>query len=575
MLLLDGSYRFFVSGANAAGPGPASVPLDFTVQSIIPSAVRVTSHQDGEAVSAGGILVSGTVEPSVAELFVELELDGQTVMSPRGVELAASDTWAVFLPPFQLAPGSAVLRFETIDAQGGMTSLSFGLDVQPFDPKGAMLLERATFGATPELLEELRVDGAVSLQDRLLHPTPDPDFESFVASLPTGSADEVRQYAVLHAILNPNQLQEVLAQFWDNHFSTDMDSHDVPAWELQENALFRAKAFGRFRDLLEGSAKSPAMLVYLNQDESTKLEPNENYSRELLELHTLSVDGSYNQNDVEELARILTGWKEQNGQFFFDASDHDEGSKVLLGVPFPAGRGLEEGEEVLDRLAGHPETARFVCFKLAELLVSEEPRPGLLDGCAAVFIEHHENGNPAQMREVVAYLLDSPDFSDPENFRAKVKTPLEVLASTLRNLEAQVVDRRDIERELRTLGMNLFHFGTPDGFSERGEDWADTGLMLDRFNFVTEIAREAAGRETWVDLPRYFRDRGYETAEGILGHLFAIAFSNEVTPTELRIGTDILALGGSSPFDIDAPDAEARLQRLVGTVLSFPAYQHQ
>jgi hypothetical protein len=572
--LENADYLFRVQAENASGAGPFGGPLAFTVSRSTTNLVRILSHGDGDVVTAGGLLVSGTVDPVVQSLTFRLEVNGLPAAGPRAIEISRSRSFTVFVLPGELAPGPAVF---TLEANDGTTtsSISMSLTVDPFDFRGAALLTRATFGATPALLEELSTSGASALQDRLLNPIPDPAFEAFAATLPTATSDQLSQKALLHAVLNPNQLLEVMTQFWDNHFSTDLDSHGFPAWELSENVQFRGNALGRFRDLLEVSAKSPAMLHYLDQTSSTKVEPNENYPREVLELHTLGVDGPYVQRDVEALARILTGWKEQNGQFFFDSADHDSQSKTFLGQVFPAGGGLDEGERVLDILAGHPSTSRFVCFKLAELLVSEAPSSALVSSCAAVFQNNHLNGNPYQLREVVAHLLESADFASPSNFRAKAKTPLELVTSTVRNLDAIVQDPNDLERELRTVGMSLFHNRPPDGFAEEADEWIDTSLLLARVDLVNEIAREAPNRETWVDLRRYFQDRGHETAEGIVGYLFGIAFQNEFTALELGIALDILSAGGTSAFDINATDAETRLRRLVGTVLSFPGYQHQ
>ena len=573
--LADGDYTFRVDTTSAGGLTTLGDLVLFTVATSGGAELRILSPAEGDTVLDTGVLISGTAGPATASLTVQLDIDGQTVMPPRPVDIAPDGTWSVFLLGNQLSPGAAVVRFVATDSGGAMSTTLLNLTVIASDVKGTMLLSRATFGATPALLDEVRRDGAAAFQDRLLDPVPDPDFDAFVATLPTSSADDVREWALMHMLFNPNPLQEVLTQFWDNHFSTDMGKHDVPAYELAENRAFRANAFGRFRDLLEISAKSPAMLIYLDLTESTAAEPNENYPRELLELHTLSVDGPYDQGDVEALARILTGWKEVGGQFFFDANDHDTGEKFFLGQRFAPGGGLDEGERVLDMLADHPSTARFLCTKLAQLFVSETPRTGLIDGCETVFLAEHRNGNPNQIREVVRFLLDSPDFVDPANFRAKVKTPLELLTGVVRNLGATVENPGNLERELRSLGMNLFHNHPPDGFPELADDWVDTGLLLDRVNFVNEVARNTGTQGTFVDIRQYFLDRGLDTAEGIASYLSDIAFQNELTSLELAIALDILNGGGTSPFEINAGDAGARLRRLVATLFSFPGYQHQ
>ncbi len=575
--LEDGRYHFTVTTENAAAMMTTSDVLVFTVAAT-PSTLRVTSHTDGETLADGGQVISGTVDSATVSLTAELAIDGVTLMAARPVEISLNNAWSVFLPPGQLSPGTAVLTLVGTDGVGATSTLAFNFTLVAFDLKEAMLLSRATFGATPALLDEVKSSGVTAFQDRLLDPVPDPAFDAFVAWLPTTTDDEVREYALMHAIFNPNALQEVMTQFWDNHFSTYMGSHDVPEFELRENNNFRANALGRFRDLLEISAKSPAMLIYLDLTNNSVVEPNENYAREILELSTMGVDGGYTQFEVEELARILTGWKEVGGNFAFVASDHDTGAKTFLGITFPtpAGSGLVEGEVVLDMLSEHRSTAEFVCTKLIKLFITESPVASLVNGCADVFQAEHSSGNPNQIRDVVQFLLDAPDFVDPLNFHAKVKTPLELLAGTVRHLDATVEDRHDLERDLDSdLDMELFGHRAPDGFSETADDWIDTSLLLARVNFVNEVAREDGASDTYFDIRAYFQDKGFETAEGIAGYLFEIALQNEFTAFELSIAYDILSARGTSQFDINGADAEARLRQLVATVLIFPGFQHQ
>ena len=171
------------------------------------------------------------------------------------------------------------------------------------------------------------------------------------------------------------------------------------------------------------------------------------------------------------------------------------------------------------------------------------------------------------------FLLDSPELADPLNFHAKVKTPLELLASTVRHLDATVEDRRDLERDLdNDLDMELFGHRAPDGFSETADDWIDTSLLLARVNFVNEVARESGASDTYVDIRAYFQDKGFETAEPIVGYLFEIALQNELTDLAFGIAYDILSNRATSQFDINGADAEARLRQLVATVLSFPGF---
>ena len=209
-----------------------------------------------------------------------------------------------------------------------------------------------------------------------------------IAGFTPTTLEELQRYQLLHAIHSKRQLREVMTVFWDNHFNTDIHTHENVDYEVAENDLFRANALGNFRELLDISAKSPAMLYYLNGASSVAIDPNENYARELMELHTLSVDGGYTQQDVDEVARAFTGWTVVDHQLFFNAAEHDDLPKVVLGLGL-TGSGMGEGEEVLDRMAAHPSTAGFICEKLITLFVDEAPPNALVSDCSTEFSGHN------------------------------------------------------------------------------------------------------------------------------------------------------------------------------------------
>jgi uncharacterized protein (DUF1800 family) len=337
-------------------------------------------------------------------------------------------------------------------------------------------------------------------------------------------ADEVQIARVGHALLTERQLLEVMTEFWLNHFSVFAGKGVREQYYLAdyEHRVIRPRALGQFRDLLGAVAKSPAMLFYLDNWESaadssrprlvaarragaasTPRAPaaqqlqrrlraglNENYGRELLELHTLGVDGGYTQHDVIHAARALTGWTingpRQGGGFAFVPFMHDAGEKRVLGHTLKAGRGIEDGEELLNIVARHPSTARFIATKLVRRFVSDTPPQALVDRAAATFTR-----SDGDIRAVVRLIVTSPEFFAREAYRAKVKSPFEVVVSALRALNAQPDRTPRTAQFVAGLGQPIFGRSTPDGWPDTAEGWLGTGAILNRINFGLVVA---AGR---------------------------------------------------------------------------------
>jgi uncharacterized protein (DUF1800 family) len=366
------------------------------------------------------------------------------------------------------------------------------------------------------------------------------------------------------------QLLEVMTQFWDNHFSTDINKTINVTWEANETDQFRQNALGKFRDLLDVSTTSPAMMVYLDNAESFFAEPNENYARELMELHTMGVDGGYTQRDVEQVAKAFTGWGVQTNAFFFNPSNHDSTQKTVLGNTLAAGRGIEDGRQVLDILTAHPSTARFICKKLIQAFVADTPPQSLWDSCRATF-----TSSEGDIGDVVRVILTSPEFGSAQYLRGKVKTPLELIASFVRATDA-TTSASDLTNPMGDMGMRVYEKDEPTGWSETGDDWINSNLLLERTSWVNDVVRRtpAAGRTT-VSLKSFFSGNGYETAEGIVGFLFGLSLHYEFTDLDRQVALDILSPSGQAAFDFNAPEADIRLQRLVGTVFSYPGYQVQ
>jgi uncharacterized protein (DUF1800 family) len=313
---------------------------------------------------------------------------------------------------------------------------------------------------------------------------------------------ELAEAKVLRAVYSERQLQEVLTDFWFNHFNVDArKNRERFLLPVYERDTIRPHVLGRFRDLLEATARDPAMLVYL--DNSMSAVPNapmrrptpagnrprginENYARELMELHTLGVDGGYTQKDVTEVARAFTGWTIENPRrgsgFRFEPRMHDTGPKVVLGQKI-AGDGEADGERVLDILAAHPSTARFIALKLARRLVGDVPPPALVDRAAARF-----RATKGDLREVTRTILTSPEFLSPDVYAAKVKTPFEFVVSALRATAADLSDARPIVRELREMGMPLYQCQPPTGYADTADAWVNTGALVTRLNYALKLA---------------------------------------------------------------------------------------
>jgi uncharacterized protein (DUF1800 family) len=345
---------------------------------------------------------------------------------------------------------------------------------------------------------------------------------------------DVQSAKLARAVVSDRQLNEVMVDFWENHFSVFSGKGQTRLYLASyDRDVIRPYALGKFRDLLGAVAKSPAMLFFLDNWESSadSLHPtlvserqplrrrvftemprrgfprprpvvngapapaprrarglNENYARELMELHTLGVDGGYTQKDVIEVARALTGWSidPREGTFVFRPQMHDAGEKVVLGHKLPAGRGIEDGEEVLDIVARHPSTAHFITTKLVRHFVSDSAPPALVNRCAAVFSK-----TDGDIRETMRCIVTSPEFFSRAAYRAKVKTPFEVVASGLRAMNALPDTTPRTAQLVARLGQPIFGRQTPDGWPDHGDAWMNTGAILNRINFGLALA---AGR---------------------------------------------------------------------------------
>ena len=425
---------------------------------------------------------------------------------------------------------------------------------------------------------------------------------------------------VTRAVMSERQLLEVMVDFWENHFSVYAAKGPVRYYLLgYDRDVIRPHALGAFRDLLRAVARSPAMLYYLDnwqsgaepdrptlagflaqRQASMERKPipprqfgkpgrglNENYARELLELHTVGVNGGYTQPDVINVARALTGWSvkepEAVGQFVFRPDLHDGGAKSMLGLRIDPGRGLDEGDAVLDYLAGHPSTARFIATKLVQRFVSDTAPAALVERAAVRFRE--TGGN---IREVVRTIVTSPEFFSRAGYRAKVKSPFELVTTALRALDVSVDSTARVVNAVAQLGQPLFGHLAPDGYPERGEEWINTGSILNRINFGLRVGNaQYPGMhwQTWLARIGAWQATRSSQVDAILDAVLGGEASWD-TREILKRGVNPLggmaapagnrASGGAQPGPASDPPADlAGLIRMVGLALGAPEFQRR
>ncbi|MBV9866604.1 MAG: DUF1800 domain-containing protein [Abitibacteriaceae bacterium] len=451
------------------------------------------------------------------------------------------------------------------------------------------------------------------------------------SGLPRGlsiqAVGELEVSKITRAVESNRQLQEVLVDFWSNHFNLDVKKGPVRTLKVvDEREVIRPHVLGTFRQLLGASAKSPAMLFYLDNARSTKefTTPlprrnlrainqgfdknkaarksrggiNENYARELMELHTLGVDGGYTQKDVQEVARCFTGWSidRQTGHFHFYPFLHDDGVKTVLGHTIPAGGGIQDGEMVLDLLAAHPSTAHFIGHKLCVRFVSDTPPAALVDRVAKTFLD--TGGDLKQVVRAIAY---SPEFFSTAAYRAKIKSPFEFAVSAVRALGGQVevpdptlqfgrvrllVDggasvgqgggakgllrrfekgrgRNSLAEEVATMGQPLFSYQAPTGYTENSQSWVSAGALIARLNFALALTGGEVS-DANISLSNLMEGIPTDNHEAVLDRL-----------SEQLLG------GGLSPATRDtlmqqmAPGTPANAAKIAALILGSPEFQRR
>ncbi|MGH9853798.1 MAG: DUF1800 domain-containing protein, partial [Blastocatellia bacterium] len=424
---------------------------------------------------------------------------------------------------------------------------------------------------------------------------------------------ELQQAKVIRAVYSEKQLQEVMTDFWFNHFNVFINKGaDRVLTTSYERDVIRPRAFGKFEDLLKATAESPAMLFYLDnwmsaspniktpsRDELRqmrrqqrgfgrfgRMKPevmlnqngkipqnrvrglNENYAREIMELHTLGVDGGYTQKDVQEVARCFTGWtlrQPRNGaEFVFNPFMHDDGEKTVLGKKISSGGGMKDGYTVIHLLATHPATAKFISTKLARKFVSDNPPQSLLDRMAETFRK-----TDGDIRETLRAMFTSPEFFAAENYRAKIKTPFEMTVSAVRAIGADTNAGPQFHRWIAQMGEGLFLCQPPTGYADTAEHWVNTGALLERMNFALALSGNRIPG-TRANLRNSAQGLNPLQTSQVVDHYVKLLLRGQVSPQtratiDKSLGERQLAMAGG----------RVDIAKVVGLILGSPEFQRQ
>lgn len=446
---------------------------------------------------------------------------------------------------------------------------------------------------------------------------------------------ESQQAKILRAVYSERQLQEVMTDFWFNHFNVYIQKGaDRILTTSYERDAIRPNVFGKFEDLLKATAEHPAMLFYLdnwmsaspnvkapnrpNRDDLRRMrreqrfsrlgrlgnpgqmprdngrrminqsgqpgqfgqpgQPgqiarrarglNENYAREIMELHTLGVDGGYTQKDVQEVARCFTGWTIRNprggGEFYFNPFMHDDGEKTVLGKKIPAGGGMKDGYAVMRLLATHPSTAKFISTKLARKFLSDSPPQALVDRMSRTFQK-----TEGDIREVLRTMFTSPEFFAAENYRAKIKTPFEMTVSAARAIGAEMNGGPQFHRWLAQMGEGLFLCQPPTGYPETADHWVNTGALLQRMNFALALSSNRLPGAR-VNLQNLASGVNTPQSSQVVDHFIKLLLRGQISPQtratiDRSLGEQRLAMA----------DGKVDVAKVIGLILGSPEFQRQ
>ena len=433
---------------------------------------------------------------------------------------------------------------------------------------------------------------------------------------------EISMAKVNRAIYSDRQLYEVMANFWFNHFNV-FAGKGADRWMLTayERDTIRPHAMGKFQDLLEATAKSPAMLFYLDnwqsadplawqrlqqqrnmrrsryggifggmappsprqfpnaqgagQGQQAKKQErglNENYGREIMELHTLGVEGGYSQQDVIEVAKCFTGWTirepRRDPEFFFDNRIHTPGPKYVMGKKINGG-GMKDGQEVIKLLAHNPNTAKFISTEIARHFVSDDPPQALVSRMTQTFLS-----SDGDTRAVLKTMIYSPEFWSRATYRAKVKTPFELAVSTARALNADVTVSFPIVQWVGRMGEPLYQCQPPTGYADKAETWVNTGALLNRLNFALQLASNHMNGTT-IDLPALFGPQADSDPQMALSKSLDLFLNGQVAAQTKETLEQRMSDPQILQARLDDPVKHVNEGLIAGLVLGTPEFQRR
>jgi len=462
-------------------------------------------------------------------------------------------------------------------------SISDGQDIDP----AFHLLSRAAYGPWPGDLEAVKSIGVEAWLDQQLAPEKLDDtacdlrarrFETLWHEPGTCYEykkpvlrEEITRHTLLRAVYSRRQLFEVMVGFWTDHLNINLEKGDcIYLKPSNDRLVIREHALGRFQDLIRSSATSPAMLVYLDGKENKKSNPNdvpnENYARELMELHTLGVDGGYNQQDVYEAARCLTGWRLRTGwrkgTVYFDPGMHDDGEKHVLGHTIPAGGGAADLDQVVEIVCRHPSTARHIATKLVRRFVADDEPASLVNSVAAVFA-----GTNGDIKSLLRTIFTSDEFKASRG--VKVKRPFQFVVSALRALGADTHAHQPLIECLLKMVQGPFQYPTPDGYPEKAAPWM--GTLLWRWNFALAVGSNQVPSVT-APLDKLVRALGGGITDAIKpARLLPYFIGRAGTRAELDALNRYMAR--KSLGEVDIKEISEQIAELAGLALASPAFQ--
>lgn len=442
-----------------------------------------------------------------------------------------------------------------------------------WDSNVSRLVRRATLGATAGDMNRARSLGFQGYLNYQLNYAriDDSACESFVAqtwpllsqtsdqlfSANAGTIEQqLQQGTIYRAAFSQRQLYHRMVEFWSDHFNQDIGKVGYLLVADQRDVI-RQHAMGKFPDLLKASAHSASMMVYLDQNTSRGTAPNQNYAREIMELHTLGVDGGYTQTDVAELSRVLTGWTVTGrGQFVFNPAIHDWGQKTVLGVTIPAGSpslgqdGIKEGEQMLDMLVHHPSTAKFIAGKMLRWLLTPTPSDQQISTIAGVY-----RATGGDIKAIIRAILND-DWLPAAPM--KLKRPFHYLVSALRSTNPNVTSMSSMMGQLNVLGHPIYTWQTPDGFPDKIEYWS--GNLVPRWSFANVIANQNSTISIAVDTTAY-RAGSPDAAIDLMNQNF---FGGEI-PSATHDALTAYLKGGAF--------TDARVRETIGLAIAANAFQ--